>query len=176
MFQCRVKHTLSLAFSKGNPSRLLSLLASTVEAHSGTVMKDPQKFSLQACFQERPAPHESAGLPDEVPQASGDVKREGNSLSGPQRPAAVFLSDSQEQPNNRPVKKQRTSSAHGENNGRRQSTVKMTMTLRQESAGSFVVLAALQQEQVADTAAAAAFTAKCHAIQQDIEQLISSMQ
>ncbi len=77
---------------------------------------------------------------------------------------------------NRHVKRQRTGTVYGEGLGRRQVDFQMRMSLRQESAGSFVILAALQQEQLADTAAAAAFTAKCHAIQQDIEQLLLSMQ
>lgn len=177
MLLCRIKHTFSLTYPKGNPSRLLSLLASTVEAHSGTVEKDPQNFSLQASFQEQSALHESAGLPDRMPQESGDVKGESRHMTGPQGPATVCLSISQ-QPNNRPVKRQRISSAHGEEDGRRLTAFKMIMTLRQESAGSFVVLSALQQEQLqlADTAAAAAFSEKCHAIQQDVEQLLLSMQ
>ncbi len=143
------------------------------------MQKDPQKFLLSAYFQEQSAPGELSELQGEKPQAAafGDVDGEGTSLSGTQGPSGN-LSVSRGGPNNRPVKRQRTSGAHGQGVivDRRQPAFEMRMTLRQESAGSFVIFAALQQEQLADTAAAAAFTAKCHAIHQDIEQLLLSMQ
>ena len=174
---CRSKHTFSLMYPKGNPSKLLRLLASTVEAHGGTVDQDPEKFMLSASFQEESASGDSAisaGLPRGMPhaEASDNVKGEGTSLSVPQEASATTLSVS-EDANERAVKRQRTHGAHSEDIGRRQCSFRMT--LRQESAGAFVVIAALQQAQLADTTAAATFTAKCHAIHQDIDQLLHSV-
>ena len=170
---CRTKHTFSLLYPKGKPSMLLRLLASTVEAHGGTAEEDPENFTLSATFQEQSAPGNSAisaGLPRGVPHAgaSNVVKAKGSSLRGPQEPSASVSSVLKEDADERAVKRQRTHGAHCEDSGRGQVSFTMMMTLRQESAGAFVVLAALQQARVGAPAAAAAFTAKCHAIQRDI--------
>ena len=146
----RTKHTFGLTYPNGKPSRLLSLLASTVEAHSGKVERQPQDFLLRAQFQEqqiaKSGDADYAGLPEEAPQAAA-------------------------------AKRQRTSvSAHDQSIGTRTRPIAfaMFMSLRQESIGSFVVLASLQQDKMTDPEAAIAFTAKCHAIQQDIQQLLTS--
>lgn len=179
----RTKHTFGLTYPKGDPSRLLSLLASTVEAHSGKVEQQPQHFLLRAQFQEQQIAQsrdsDDAGLPEEAPQAAApNAMSGGQMLSAPEAPFAATPSASAHVTDGRSVKRQRTSgSAHDEGMGTRirQIAFRMAMSLRQESVGSFVVLASLQQDKVADPKAAIAFTAKCHAIQQDIQQLLTSM-
>ena len=107
--------------------------------------------------------------------AMDDAKGDRSSLSGLQPPATSIPGASKDNSCSRAVKSQRISEAHHVGAARYQLSFTMVMTMHQERAGTFVIHASLQQDQPRDTGAAAAFTAKCHAIQQDLEQLTASM-
>lgn len=183
---CRSKLTFSLPYPKGDPSKLLSLLTSTVEAHGGVVEQQPQTFLLRARFEPqqtaRIGSSNSAEAQAERQQAivpGSNESGESGNVNGPETPSAGIAKQLKPDVMQRSAKRQRTGEKvekeSFEGVTQRQVEFEMTMTLRQESVGSFAVLASLQQDRLQGVDAARGFTQKCHAIQQDIKQLLMGM-
>ena len=180
---CRSKLTFSLSYPKGDPSKLLSLLTSTVEAHGGVVEQQPQTFLLRARFEPQQTARIGSSNSEEaqaeaqqaIAPASNESGESGN-VNGPEMPSAGIAKQLKPDVTQRSAKRQRTGEKV-EKGGvtQRQVEFEMTMTLRQESVGSFAVLASLQQDRLQGVDAARGFTQKCHAIQQDIKQLLMGM-
>ena len=178
---CRTKLYFSLKYPQGDPRRLLSLLASTMEAHGGQVAQKEQDYSLSAHFQQQgTAANESSSSITEQ-QRTGETAHAVLADSGEKMVNVCNLdnafaaghSTSAHGAEHRLAKKQRHVRDEGPEH--RHDAFDIRMTLRQESAGVFAVLASLQQERSADSQTATAFTSVCCAIQQDVEQLLQSM-
>ena len=180
---CRSKLTFGLSFPEGDASKLLSLLASTVEAHGGVVEQQPQTFSLRARFEPQQTATIGSSNPEETqaerqwaiaPASNGSG--ESGIVSGLKSPSAGKAEQLKPDVKQRSAKRQRTGEkAEKEGVIQRQVEFEMTMTLRQESVGSFAVLASLQQDRLQGADAATEFTQKCFAVQQDIKQLLMGM-
>jgi hypothetical protein len=180
---CRSKLTFSLSYPKGDASKLLSLLASTVEAHGGVVKQQLQTFSLRAQFELQQTATIGCSNPVEAqaerqwaiaPASNGSG--ESGIVNGPKSPSAGMAEQLEPDVKQRSAKRQRTwEKAEKEGVIQRQVEFEMTMTLRQESVGSFAVLASLQQDRLLGADAALGFTQKCFAVQQDIKQLLMGM-
>ena len=178
--QCRTKLSFSLRYPRGDPRRLLSLLASTMEAHGGEVAQQKQDFSMSAHFQHPgPAVIESSSTIEQQrtldnPHAAvADSGEEIVDVCSPENAFAAGHITSAHGAEHRLAKKQRH--VRDEGPDYRHGAFDISMTLRQESAGVFAVLASLQQDRSADSQTATAFTSVCCAIQQDAEQLLQSM-
>ena len=180
VMQCRTKLSFSLKYSRGDPRRLLSLLASTMEAHGGKVAQQRQDFSLSAHFQQQgPAVNgssnttEQLGKGDTAHAAVANSGEEVFDVGGLDDASAAGHSTSAHGVEQRLAKKQRRVRDKGSEH--RHGAFDISMTLRQESAGVFAVLASLQQDRTTESQAATAFSCVCRAIQQDVEQLLQSM-
>lgn len=182
---CRTKTSFSLRYPQNDPARLLSLLASTVEAHGGDVEQLSPVFTLIAHFQQRQSgacdsgnSGEPLGTVETPQQAPSDAMKGGGAdVSGPEKSSACASDASLPEEDKRLAKRQRTAGNTDDAQPEQEHIVfAMTMRLRKESAGCFAVLALLLHATQQDrTAAAVAFSAKCVAIQRDIEQLLLSM-
>lgn len=193
---CRTKLSFSLKYPRGEPSMLLRLLASTVEAHGGEIAQQKQDFSLSARFQQQGSAVSGSSSTIEQ-QRKRDTAMGGSSSATEQQrsqdTAQADVADLEDEvvdcggladacaaehctsahgAEQRLAKKQRH--VRDELSEHRHCAFNMNMTLRQESAGVFAVLASLQ-DRTAESQTATAFTSVCRAIQQDVEQLLQSM-
>ena len=178
---CRTKLSFSLKYSRGDPRRLISLLASTMEAHGGKIAQQKQDFSLSARFQQQGIAANEGGSSIIEQQRTGDTAHAAVDDSGEVAVDIGGLDDafsarhstSAHGAEHRLAKKQRH--VKSEESEHRHGAFDVSITLRQETTGVFAVLASLQPDRTADSQTAAAFTSVCRAIQQDVEQLLQSM-
>ena len=181
MVLCRTKLSFSLKYPQGDPRRLLSLLASTMEAHGGKIAQHKQDFSLSAHFQQQGIAANEGGSSITEQQRTGDTAHAAVAFAGEEVMECGGMDDafaarhstSAHGAEHRLAKKQRHVKSEGSEH--RHGAFDVSMTLRQETTGVLAVLASLQPDRTADSQTAAAFTSVCRAIQQDVEQLLQSM-